>query len=195
MTKKKKIIIAIAILSCILLSLIGGESFSKYVSEIKGSATAQIAKWYFKVNGETEQIQNITLASAYNYATIKKGTIAPGAKGSFNIVVDCTEAEVGVEYSIKFQNETTKPTNLKFEFENHKCNNLSELEEFLATHINRDDEFKKITYTIKWEWPFETGETEEEKASNNKIDTQESQTITNYSFDIIVTGTQMQPRV
>ncbi len=194
MSKKKKIIILLAILSCILLAFFGEQSYSKYISEITGSGTAEIAKWEFLVNGTTEQIQNIKLASLYDRATVATDKIAPGTKGDFSIVIDTTNAEVRVGYSIKFENETTKPTNLKFKYKDHVCNNLSELEEFLTGHINSDDRFKTLTFKIEWEWPFETGSTPEEKASNNKIDTQEAQSIENYSFDVVVTGTQMMPQ-
>ncbi len=193
MSKKKKIILVIAILSCVILAFIGRKSFSKYTAEIRGDATAEIAKWYFKVNESSEEIQNIKLASIQNLATVAKNKIAPGTKGSFDIIVDCTEAQVRIQYDIKFENETVKPTNLKFKYKDHECNNLSELEEFLSGQSNQDDQVKKLTHTIEWEWPFETGSSEEEKARNDKIDTQESQTITDYSFDIVVTGTQMKP--
>ena len=194
MNKKKIIIIAIAILSCILISFIGERSFSKYVSEVRGDATAEIATWYFKVNGETEMIQNIKLASNYNLETIAKDKIAPGTKGNFLITVDCTDAEVGIDYSIKFENETVKPTNLRFQYGENICYNLSELEKNLVFHMNSDEAEKVETFNIQWEWPFETGETEEQKKHNNDIDTQESQTIKNYSFDVVVTGTQMKPQ-
>ena len=145
MNKKKIIIIAIAILSCILISFIGERSFSKYVSEVRGDATAEIATWYFKVNGETEMIQNIKLASNYNLETIAKDKIAPGTKGSFKIKIK----------------------------------------------TNKDIE---IPMYIAYAKGARTGETEEQKKHNNDIDTQESQTIKNYSFDVVVTGTQMKPQ-
>lgn len=193
MHKKTKIIIVIAILSCVILSFIGKKSFSKYTSEIREDATTEIAKWNFEVNGATAETQNIKLTPIQNLTTVAENKIAPGTEGSFDIVVDCTEAQVGMQCSIKFENETTKPTNLKFQYENHLCSTLSELEEFLSWKINQNDKEKKLTLTIKWKWPFETGNSEEEKNRNNKIDTQESQTITNYSFDIVVTGTQIEP--
>lgn len=194
MSKKKKIIILLAILSCILITFVGEQSFSKYMAEIRENGTADIATWEFKVNGKTDEAQNIELLSLYDINQVgpaEEKTIAPGSKGSFAIVIDCTNAEVKVGYTIRFENETTKPTNLKFKYQDHTCNNLSELEEFLSGYINPTDEDKKRTFTIEWEWPFETGNTPEEKAKNDKIDTRDSQNITNYSFDAVVTGTQV----
>ena len=55
-------------------------------------------------------------------------------------------------------------------------------------------ENKEETITIRWEWPFETGTTDEEKARNNELDTKEAKQISNYTFDVIVTGTQINPQ-
>ena len=55
-------------------------------------------------------------------------------------------------------------------------------------------ENKEKTITIRWEWPFETGTTDEEKARNNELDTKEAKQISNYTFDVIVTGTQINPQ-
>ena len=42
---------------------------------------------------------------------------------------------------------------------------------------------------ILWEWDYETG-TGDEITSNDEIDTQEGIANLDYSFDVIVTGTQ-----
>ena len=47
---------------------------------------------------------------------------------------------------------------------------------------------------IKWKWNYETGSNPTEIASNDKIDTQNAQEITNYEFDVIVSGTQVVPQ-
>ena len=180
MSKKKKIIIAVAILLCVAFSFIGGQSYSKYVAEVRGQGTADIAAWSFKVNGSKEQVETISLSSTHNDSEIINNKIAPGS-------------DVGVIYTLSFKNETTKPTNLVFKLGGKQYNNLSQLLNQLGGTIGADaEEQNKIeSFHIEWEWPFETGESPEEKARNNQIDTQEAQTLTNYSFDIIVAAEQL----
>ena len=47
---------------------------------------------------------------------------------------------------------------------------------------------------IGWNWKYETGTTPEEILKNDKIDTQNAKEINDYTFDIIITGTQVEPQ-
>lgn len=191
---KKKAVIIIAILVAIVLSFIGGQTYSKYVTEVRGDGTAQIATWDFKVNGQKEEVQTISLGSTYDSSTLVNGKIAPGTEGIFQIIVDATGSDVGIDYKIKFSDETTKPANLKFYYQEVEYNSILELGEALSGTINADDENKSKTFDIKWKWNYETGSNPTEIASNDKIDTQNAQEITNYEFDVIVSGTQVVPQ-
>lgn len=191
---KKKAVIIIAILVAIILSFVGGQTYSKYVTEVRGDGTAQIATWDFKVNGQKEEVQTISLGSTYDSSTLVNGKIAPGTEGNFQIKVDATGSDVGIDYKIKFSDETTKPTNLKFYYQEVEYNSILELGEALSGTINADDENKSKTFDIKWKWNYETGSNPTEIASNDKIDTQNAQEITNYEFDVIVSGTQVVPQ-
>lgn len=191
---KKKAVIIIAILVAIILSFIGGQTYSKYVTEVRGDGTAQIATWDFKVNGQKEEVQTISLGSTYDKSTLVNGKIAPGTEGIFQIIVDATGSDVGIDYKIKFSDETTKPANLKFYYQEVEYNSILELGEALSGTINADDENKSKTFDIKWKWNYETGSNPTEIASNDKIDTQNAQEITNYEFDVIVSGTQVVPQ-
>ena len=193
MNQKKKIIATIVILASILLAFLGGQTFSKYITEVKGEGTANVAKWSFKVNNSEEKIQKINLASTINNQTLINNKIAPGTKGSFDIIVDGTEAEVGIDYQIKFINEQNKPQNLIFKYNNKEYKSVTELTEDLSGRINANDEEKKITKTIEWEWPYETGKTENEIQKNDIIDTENGKQISAYNFEISVTGTQIVP--
>ena len=194
MSKKKKIILAVAILSCIILSFLGGQSYAKYVSEVKGNGMAEVATWNFKVNGQKEQVQTIQLGSTCDNETLVNNKIAPGTKGSFNIVVDGTGSDVGINYHIQFTNESTKPTNLKFTYDNQQYSSIAELESNLSGTIHANDENKTKTLTIEWQWDYETGNDEVEIAKNDKIDTQNAQDIATYTFNVVVSGTQVVPQ-
>lgn len=195
MSKKKKITLIITVLSCIILAFIGGQSYSKYVAEVRGDGMAEIATWNFKVNGQKEEVQTIKLESTCDNETLVNHKIAPGTSGSFNIIVDGTGSEVGINYYITFTNESTKPTNLKFIYDNREYSSISELESILSGTIYANDEEKIKTLTIYWQWPYETGNSESEVANNDKIDTQNAQDLATYTFNVIVSGTQVVPEI
>lgn len=194
MSKNKKIILAIAILSCIVISFLGGQSYSKYVAEVRGDGMAEVATWSFKVNGQEEQVQTIPLTSTCNNETLVNNKIAPGTSGIFNIMVDGRGSDVGINYEIKFTGESTKPTNLKFIYQGQEYNSISELGNHLSGSIYANDEVKTKVLTINWKWDYETGENENEIANNDKIDTQNAKDIATYQFNVVVSGTQMEPQ-
>ena len=191
---KKKVLVILAILTAVIVSFVGGQSYSKYISEVKGEGTAEVAGWSFKVNGSDSQVQTISLASTVNNKTLVDNKIAPGTSGSFNILVDCTGSDVGINYNIQFTNETSKPTNLKFTYENVEYNSVTELANALTGVINANDENKTKTLNVKWNWKYETGSNDAEISSNDKIDTQNAKAIQNYQFNVIVSGTQVIPQ-
>lgn len=187
----KKILIGIVLIG-IIASIFLGITFSKYTTTVTGNGETEVAKWSFKVNDSTEEFATIKLADTYDKTTLLNGKIAPGTSGSFDLVIDATDAEVGVEYEVKFLNETNKPTNLKFQYDGKTLNNIEDFEEYFKGIINADDTNKVKTLTVSWEWMYETG-AENEIIANDKIDTAEGLSALDYSFDIIVTGTQVVP--
>ena len=197
MSKKKKVVAVAAILSAVIISFLGGQTFSKYVTEIKGSGSAEVAAWSFKVYGDNEQTQTVRLASTVNDQTLVNNKIAPGTKGSFVIKVDGRGSDVGIKYNFKLQNETQKPSNLLFTYSGITFRNLSELLEAAGGTIdaNADENAKVKQVVINWQWPYQTQtkSSEEELAENDREDTQDGMNISNYSFDIVVTGTQVVP--
>ena len=166
---------------------------AKYMSKVEGHGTAEVANWNFKVNEKEEQLQAISLNSTINNKTVSNNKIAPGTQGSFQIKLDATGAEVGIDYIVRFENESNKPTNLKFKYENKEYKSLTELQNDLTGTINANDAEKTKIITIDWVWPYETGTTAEQILANDKIDTQNAKSIRNYTFNIVVTGTQVNP--
>ena len=194
MSKKKTVLLVICILLALILSFMGGKTFSKYVSEVKGTGTAEIANWVFKVNGKEDVVQNVNLLSTYHNETLVNNKVAQGTSGSFNIVVDATGSEVGIDYTIQFLNESEKPQNLVFTYDNQEYTTIQDLEKDLSGTINANDKNKERTITIDWEWQYETGANENEINQNDKIDTDNAKQLDNYTFDIYVTGTQVMPQ-
>ncbi len=193
MSKKKKIILVVAILLAIIVSFLGGQTFSKYVTEVTGKANAEVANWHFVVNQNEAQTQNINLASTINNETLVDNKIAPGTKGEFKITVDGTGSDVGIQYDIEIKNETQKPQNLFFTYEGQKYKEISQIFNITSGAINANAEDKVREILVKWEWPYELGGSEQEKSESNGKDTTDGTTLQNYSFDVVVTGKQVEP--
>lgn len=191
--KSKKIVLLLVAIAAIIFSFVGGQSYAKYMSKVTGQGTADIASWSFKVNENEEKMQTISLKSRQNNSTLLNNKIAPGTEGEFQIKLDATGTDVGINYAIKFENETRKPTNLKFTYDGKKYNSLSDLQKDLTGIINADEQEKNKTLTIGWNWKYETGSTQQEITANDLIDTKEAKEINSYTFDIVISGTQVTP--
>lgn len=193
MTNKKKIVLIVAILSMIVISFMGGQSFSKYISQVKGYGQFDIAKWSFLVNGQESSMNTIDLSSTCNNGTLINNKIAPGTEGNFNIEIDATGSEVGIQYQVTFDEKSQKPNNLFFIYNRSTYANFSDLAYALKGVINADAENKKISIPIKWIWEYETGNSPELREPEDAEDTQDGKILQNYAFDVIVTGTQVEP--
>ena len=94
---------------------------------------------------------------------------------------------------MQFINEQNRPQNLKFIYEGNYVGSITELQDMLQGTIYADAQNKVITIPIEWQWDYETGSTVEEIANNDIIDTQDAKAISNYTFEVVVTGTQIVP--
>lgn len=189
---KKKILIILLLLLIILIGLLGS-TYSKYITQVEGKGVIEVAKWAFLVNGQTATMTNINLAQTYNSSTLMQNRIAPGTRGSFDIIVDARGSEVGIDYDVKFLNETNKPTNLNFNYNGTIVSSIRDLQELLKGNIPADSTEKVKTFTIQWFWNYETGTAEEEKSKSDIQDTKDGKSLDEYSFDVIVTGRQVEP--
>ena len=192
-TRNKPIIILIALLliTAIAFSMY---AYAKYKTTLKGNGTAQVAKWSFKVNGQTQTIPDIDLATTMKKVNnVAENKIAPGTEGSFDLNLDATGSEVAVDYNIKLA-ITEKPTNLKFYLDNTYETEIAETEGTLnvSGSIPLETINKPITKTIYWKWPYQTGTTENEVRENDKTDTIDS--TKKVTMTITVTGTQRNPQ-
>ena len=114
MTKQKRALRICLVVALVLLIFLVGYTFAKYYSEIKGGGNGTIAKWSFVANNSKDTIQTISLVDTAKNVSLVEGKIAPGTKGSFDIVIDATGSEVGVDYEVNVAEETNLPTNLLY---------------------------------------------------------------------------------
>ena len=187
-SKTKKIIgIVCAILLIVLLQAIG-ITYAKYIASESGSGHAEVAKWAFQIVKDGQETKTINLASTVDKETLIDGKIAPGTSGTFEIAVDGKGSEVDLDYTIEFANEKNKPNNLTFLYKGKNYTSLSEIK--INGKIENYKENKVKNETITWKWDYETGKTQEEIIANDILDTQDAETITKYTFDIITTAIQ-----
>ena len=66
------------------------------------------------------------------------------------------------------------------------------MEDVLSGTISNNEIDKTRTFQINWEWKYETGNTKEEIAKNDIIDTEDMNNIKNYNFVICVSGEQVK---
>ena len=109
-------------------------------------------------------------------------------------MIDGTGTDVGINYNIKFANETQKPKNVVFVYHDQEYKTLTELESQLSGTIEADSNNKKVTLPIKWKWSYETGRDNTEIENNDRLDTKDAKDIRNYTFNVIVSGTQVMPQ-
>ena len=190
--KKTKIVLIVIVIAVILVSFIGGQAYAKYMSKVTGNGVGEIAQWRFKVNENEEKMQTISLNSTIYNFTLANGRIAPGTAGSFEINIDGSGSGVAIFYTVNFQNETEKPKNLKFKYDGKEFESIELLNHWIVGTIHGDTDAQQRSFIIEWEWPYETGNTPEEIAENDERDTIDAKNISDYRFDVVVTGTQVQ---
>ena len=131
------VVLALALIVAIILSMY---AYSKYTSTLTGNGTSTVAKWSFKVNGQTQTIPDIELGEtmdAHNNVVTPK--LAPGTSGHFDLILDGSGSEVAIDYNIKLA-ITQKPTNLKFYLDDKYQTPISE--------TDTKDSGKNVTMTI-----------------------------------------------
>lgn len=83
MNNNTKRIIGGVAFAVIGLSAFFGITHSKYTNTVSGNGETEIAKWNFKVNSATEQMETIKLADTYDQSTLINNRIAPRNKWEF----------------------------------------------------------------------------------------------------------------
>ena len=191
-TRNKPVIILLALLliTAIAFSMY---AYAKYKTTLKGNGTATVAKWSFKVNGQTQTIPDIDLATTMKKVNnVAENKIAPGTEGSFDLNLDATGSEVAIDYNIKLV-VTEKPTNLKFYTDSSYTKEIASTDGVMnVSGVMSLEEIKTIqTKTIYWKWPYQTGTAANDIVANDKIDTADSKK--SVTMTITVTGTQRNP--
>ena len=173
------VLIIVLILIILATSAFGIFAWARYQTSVQGESTAQVAKWKFIVNGngtQTEQVSFLMTRTDSNN-TVATGTIAPGTYGEIPIEIDVTGTQTDLIYTIS-GSIANLPRNLKLYADSARTQQIqvSKMNFTKVNYLKLSDigtEEKIITETIYWEWPFETGTTENAKQKNNQKDTED----------------------
>lgn len=107
-----------------------------------------------------------------------------GTKGSFDIIIDTTDSEVGIDYEVIFSNIPDNfPKNLKFSVDGNEY----QLSKGFSGTIDANDTEKLLVKTVCWDWEYETPNGDEADTQDGLVDAND------LTFDITVTGTQVRP--
>ena len=188
-----KPIVILLVLTLITATIFSMYAYSKYKTTLTGNGTATVAKWSFKVNGQTQTIPDIDLATTMEKVNnVAENKIAPGTEGSFDLNLDATGSEVAIDYNIKLA-VTEKPTNLRFYTDNSYTKEIASTDGVMnVSGVMSLEEVKTIqTKTIYWKWAYQTGTAANDIVANDKIDTDDSKK--SVTMTITVTGTQRNP--
>ena len=189
MSSKKKSILAVIVVISLLLIILAGYTFSKYFSSVTGNATAEIAAWSFKANAGKE---NSTLSDIKLVPT-NGSKIAPGTSGEFQIKVDSIGSDVDVNYRIQISQEKL-PANMKFNLkgETQTFTTMAALANSKLTGTLDSTNNQQKTYTIQWNWPYTTLDSE----NNTLVDSKDMEALeipaNELGFKIEVIGEEKQ---
>lgn len=178
---------------CILLIMLlltgaGGYTYARYMTQERGTGSADIANWSFEIAKNGEQTKTVKLVNTVDKDTLVNGKIAPGTSGEITITLDATGSEVGVDYTLAFMNEVNRPSNITFTYGERNYQTLTQIGDIKGT-INTTGA-KTKTITIQWSWAYQTGSTFDEITANDNKDTQDGTSLLDYTFDIYVAGVQ-----
>lgn len=136
--------------------LLGAGTYAYYMIAIKGNIKIEAGTFVFDVLHNNTTFTNIDLYDTIENPSLTNKYIIPVDSGKFELTATANGSSTDVEYEITFTG-TNIPTNMKFYLNKQKTNKL-DLTKGLKGYFNSDDTDKTKVYTIYWEWPFDSGE-------------------------------------
>lgn len=190
MSKKKKTMLALAIILGIAAVGLAAGVYAKYIASLtSGNGSATVAKWAFETDNANTTI-TCELAKTYKASTLVAGKIAPGTSGKCPIKISNANSEVGVNYTIKPKTVTNQPTYLKL------YKNEAHTEEFSTTEAITGTLAPKAaeqTIYVYWDWAYETGTVTDGVAAGDAADTTDGEAAKTMEISFDISGVQVPP--
>lgn len=113
----KKYVLLLALFAAIASVCIIFNTFAKYATSAKQITDIPIARWNIKVNEVSikngDSLSNVITPIFPGSVHIAEGILAPTSEGYFDVVLDCTDADVSFSYSINISaNENSSVTDI-----------------------------------------------------------------------------------
>lgn len=78
----------------IVIALLAGLAYARYITSLNGNISAQVAKWYFNYkilnSTQTKEVKNLSVTRTDGNNNVDSNTIAPGTSGEFFVEIDAT---------------------------------------------------------------------------------------------------------
>lgn len=159
MSKKKRFILILAIISLFVSMNMVQKTYAKYVTTSKGDANLNIARWDIVVNNEhIKNKEELTATITPEYVenpNVAAGVIAPGSIGYFDLTIDPTNTDVSFSFEISIDNNGSDVTDLKLlkyyiDSEDNMKDALSS-DEIITDSININDKrVKTVRVYVIW---------------------------------------------
>ena len=158
-----RLVAALAVTMMFTMCFVGG-TFAKYTSSATGTDSATVAKWDIKVGGTNiatnntftfnlfETIKDSNGTADETYMSPVDGTIiAPGTRGSFDIVIK-NDSQVNATYAIDYTVTNTNNIPVKFSVDGTNWFDDINYLDVRSVAINMG---ATATVTVQWMWEFE----------------------------------------
>src|SRR5574344_2077421 len=104
MKLSKKFNVLLACTALLLSLLIIQDTYAKYLTEANGTTDMSIARWRILVNNQdirdNSNISQVITPNFIQNEHIASNIIAPTSQGYFDIIIDCSAADVSFSYNI-----------------------------------------------------------------------------------------------
>lgn len=191
------VLIVLLLLITIVAVILATYAWAKYTQTFdEKEATAQVAKW------NVEATQGETMFSK-TFEHVSPERMAPGTDGSFEATLNVEGTEVDVDYTVTLvsveSDDGNVPQNLILRADDgtiiYQKNKIADNAVIgtgtIPAGSTGDD--AKATKLLKWEWPWETGESADEKEANNEQDTIDGQNAGTLKVTYKIEAVQVQP--
>lgn len=187
--KNRKVFIILSIILVIITTYIIRDTYGLFESKNIMSTNSNIAKWNVLINGtdiksgENFVVDSINIVGSNN---VLNGKMAPGTEGYFEIVIDPTDTDTSILYSVTFDFTKVNGSFAIERIEEVSSGDLIRTGENTYSKVITLDEIKnKVTNTIRVYMKWNNVE------ENNEEDSKIGLTKDNYvSIPVSVTATQ-----
>ena len=152
----RKLAIFAALIAMFYCVSIIQSTYAKYLTSAVGTANMTFARWNILVNSQ-DVINNSNFSSTIlpNFtgtSNIRSGVIAPTSQGSFDIVLDMTEVDVTLDYTISAAVSSSNTVS-DLKIQSYTINNITT--DYTGSITNRlllNSNSRTVTITFNVEW-------------------------------------------